>query len=132
MTRNLKLFILFSLLWSVPFYTALNWVQADEATRGPWMLLFSTLYGVGFSIAGKQLGKHDDQSRVRYSLGIRYGFASLLSSALVGVIWVIVWKPSQLQSFVLYFGTSIIIGLAIASYLSRHGIKGMPKKELFK
>lgn len=132
MTRNLKLFILFSLLWSVPFFAVLNWVQADESARGPWMLLFSTLYGLGFAIAGKQLGKKDDQHKVRYSLGIRYGFASLLASAFVGSIWIIFWHPDQLGSFAFSYITAVIIGLAIAYYLSRKGIKGVPKREIFK
>lgn len=132
MTRNLKLFILFSLLWSIPFFVALNWVQADSNSRGPWMLLFSTVYGVGFSIVAKNLGKRDDQHKVRYSLGVRYGFASLLASAFVGSIWIILWQPDQLGSFAFSYITAVIIGLAIAYYLSRKGIKGMPKKEIFK
>jgi hypothetical protein len=129
MTRNLKIFALFSFLWSLPFFAFLNWVLENSDRRGPLMLLASLVFGIGFSIAGKRLG-HSDHEVVSYPKGLRYGLVAGVIPSVVGGIWVIGWHKDHLSYLVSYI-VSIFIGLVIYYAIARRTIKGMPKRKLF-
>lgn len=131
MTRNLKLFALFSALWSVPFFMVLHWMLFNPEVRGPIMLLAAPLYGIGFSVAGHHLGKRDDQSKVRYGLRTRYGLTSTIVSILAGGVWIVGWRHDHWWELVVY-GLILVVGLIITYIISKNSIKSIPKGQLFK
>jgi MFS family permease len=131
MTRNLKLFALFSVVWSIPFFMVLHWMLFNPESRGPIMLLASPIYGIGFSVAGHHLGKRDDQSKVRYGLGIRYGLTSTIASILVAGVWIVGWRHNHSWELLVY-GIILVLGLGVAYILSKNSIKSIPKQKLFK
>jgi uncharacterized membrane protein YeaQ/YmgE (transglycosylase-associated protein family) len=129
MTRNLKLFTLFSVIWSIPFFIMLEWVLQNPDTRGPLMLLTSLIFGIGFSIVGKQLGKKEKP--VRYALGLRYGLIAGVIPSVLGAIWVLGWHGNQINYLLSYIG-AIVLCILIYYVLNQKTIKGITKKELFK
>ncbi len=131
MTRNLKLFAIFSFLWSIPYFVFLNWTLYSPDKRGVLMLPIYFIFGAGFSIAGHRLGKREDQHKVRYSFGIRYATTAVIVSTLVGVAWVAFWQPHHIWWLVSYIA-NVVVFLIIVYVYSRQSIKGIPKKELFK
>jgi FtsH-binding integral membrane protein len=130
MTQNLRIFTLFSLIWSLSFFATLNWCLENTSTRGPLILLASLIFGVGFSIAGSQLGKHE-QKRVSYPLGLRYGLVAGIVPSIVGSIWVLGWQSDKLGYLAAYIG-AILLSFAIYIAIGKKTIKGITKKELFK
>jgi hypothetical protein len=130
MTRNLKLYALFCVLWSVPFFMVLHWMLFNPETRGPIMLLAGPIYGIGFGLAGAWLGSRDSQRAVRYSLGSRYGMTSSVISALAGTIWMVCWRREYLWTIPIY----IAITAAFTWYFmvrDRKNIKGTAKERIF-
>lgn len=131
MTANLKLYVLFSILWSVAFFTALNWGTANSEERWPYILISAVTYGLGFALIGYLLGKPDDQSKVRYNLEQAYTATSNITSAVIGSIWIVFFKPQDRWTLAVYL--PIIVIVAFIGYLNyKKSIKGMDKKELFK
>jgi hypothetical protein len=131
MTNNLKLYILFSLLWSIVFFAALNWGTAESSSRWPYITLSAVIYGSGFALVGYILGKQDDQSKARYSLEHAYSATSQIVSVTVGAIWIIFFRPQQSWFLLMYIPFFAL--LAILGYINyKKSIKGMDKKELFK
>jgi predicted MFS family arabinose efflux permease len=131
MTRNLKRYAFFSVIWSLLFFTALNWGTAAAEQRGPYILLAAVVYGVGFALMGGFLGKRDDESKVRYSLGQAYSAVSNLASAAIGGVWIVLFRPEQLWQFALYSAViAAIFIIGIVNY--RRSIKGMSNKDLFR
>jgi hypothetical protein len=130
MTRNLKLFTIFSIVWPLPFLLVLHWALYDLDKRGPVLFVSSIILGIGFSIAGKQLGKRDDQSKVRYNLAARYILVSSLIPTLEVILLIIGWQKDQ--SWRLYPAIASILFTFLIIYLfSRNSIKGMRKGKLF-
>jgi hypothetical protein len=130
MTRNLKLFMLFSVVWSVPFFAVLEWMLQNPNTRGPLMPFASIAYGIGFSIAGRYFGRKEDKVS-RAPIGLRYGlFAGLIASAM-GLLWALIWHRDHVSYIVSYL---IAISLCFVIYfvLAKLTYKGITKKELFK
>ncbi len=130
MTANLKKFTIFSAVWSLLFYIALNWGVNNQARYGALILLFSLIYGIGFSIAGKRLGKADDDSRVRYNLGAAYGAVATLIPSSFGAIWVLLFQREDLWQIIFYLLPMLIVFI-IGIYQYKRTIKGMKKEKLF-
>jgi surface polysaccharide O-acyltransferase-like enzyme len=131
MTPNLKLFVLFSFIWSIPFFAFLNWTLENSNTRGPWMIAASTIFAVGFTLAGRQLGKRENKA-LRSPLALSYGLVAGVIPALVGCVWLLVWQPNNWLGMMLYFTGAIIVSLIIYCVLNKKTIKGITKRELFK
>jgi hypothetical protein len=131
MTENLKKFTVFTVVWSAPFFFALNWGVDNSEQYGALIVLFSLIYGLGFSIAGKQLGKRDDDSRVRYNLGAAYGAVATLIPSSFGVAWVIGWQRKDLWQIILYLLPMIAV-FTVGIYQYKRTIKGMKKEKLFR
>ena len=136
MTKNLKIYISISILWSVAFFTVLRWALEDPDHRWPALLANSLIYASGYAVGGSQLGKRDDQSRTRLPLGPAYGLASTFTSALVGVIYVMIAGVSG-TDFDSGLATGLVAGSIVASLIlffvmKKRMIKGIPSKDLFK
>ncbi len=130
MTHNLKLYLTFSILWSLPFFATLNWALVDEEHRWPVIWGAALVYGLGFAVIGKYLGKRDDDTQVSYSLRYAYPAVSNLSSALVGGIWIVFFHPEELWQLGLYLVViALLIGIGLRQY--KRSIKGMSNRELF-
>jgi FtsH-binding integral membrane protein len=129
MTHNLKFFALFSFIWSLPFFVVLEWVVQNSDKRGPLMLPTSILFGIGFSVAGRQFGKREKP--VRYALRLRYGLIAGVIPSVIGSIWVLGWHRSQINYLLSYVG-AIVLCILIYYALNRKTFKGITKKELFK
>lgn len=130
MTRNLKLYLAFSLTWSVTFFTALNWGLADPRDRWPYIIAASVTYGLGFALVGYLLGRPDDQGAVRYDLRRAYSAVSNVASAVVGTLWIIFFQPSGLAGIPIYLA-AIVVFWTIGAMQARRSIKGMSAEELF-
>ena len=131
MTANLKIYILFSILWSVCFFVALNWGTALSSDRWPQIVIAAIIYAVGFAGVGYSLQKSDNQSKVRFSLEHAYSAVSQIVSVIIGSIWLILFKSKDAWTLALYLPFFTIF--AILGYLEyKKSIKGMDKKELFK
>ncbi len=131
MTTNLKLYAIFSILWSIGFFYALNWGTSASEERWPYIVISAITYGLGFAIVGFLLGKSDDQSKVRYSLSAAYSATSNIVSAIIGSIWIVFFKPQDRWTLAVYL--PIIAIVAYIGYLTyKKSIKGMDNKELFK
>lgn len=130
MTRNLKAYLVFSIIWSVLFFAVLGWGIANSAERWPYILLAAVTYGGGFGLVGYYFGKRDDQSRVRYSLGDAYGATSNLTSAVIGSIWIVLFRPGDAWTVAIYLLLMAVVAvLGLIKY--RKSIKGMKNTELF-
>ena len=123
MTKNLKIFTLFSFLWSIPYFMVLNWMLYDSNKRGIVMLPTYLVFGAGFSIAGQKLGKRDDQRKVRYSIWVRYVTVAVISSAIVGGIWVAIWQRNRAW-WLLSYVVNVAAFLVVIYIYSRRSIKG--------
>lgn len=130
MTKNLKWYLAFAAAWSVAFFTALDWGLGDPRYRWPYIITASILYGVGFYVVGYLLGKHDDQSAVRYDLRLAYSAVSNLASAVIGTVWIVLFQPSGLPGVPVYLAALAIVW-AIGITRARRTIKGIPAEELF-
>lgn len=130
LTKNLKLYLLFCIVWSLLFFTALNYALLMPEQRWPLVVISALVYGVGFWIVGYMLGKRDDQSKVRYGLEDAYSATSNISSAIIGGLWILFFKLESAWALVIYF--LIIVTVAFIGYSKyRKSIKGMKNKELF-
>lgn len=131
MTRNLKLYAIFSILWSVAFFACLQVLLADPQKYSLLLTVTAFTYALGFALVGWLLSKTDDQSRVRYSLSWRYSLISTIASFVIGAGWVVLFRPSAWPSLVIYL---LIASLFLMpEHLSeRRSIKGVTKRELFK
>lgn len=131
MTRNLKLFALFSLIWSVAFFSILHWALFDPENRWPTILTAAISYGLGFALMGFLLGKNDLLRHTRRNLGLWYYGVSQIASLLVGGIWILFWKAEEIETLTIM---SVIFAffLAVAALTSRKKIKGIEKEKLFK
>lgn len=131
MTKKLKLYLILSIIWSVVFFTVLNWGTANSDVRWPYILVSAATYGLGFALVGFLFGKQDDQSKVRYSLSSAYAATSNITSAIIGSLWIIFFKSKDVWTLAVYI--PIIVFVAIIGYFNyKKSIKGMDKKELFK
>lgn len=99
----------------------------NQDVRGPVMLPAALLYGIGFSLAGQQLGKRDYQRQVRYGLGLRYSITSVAASLIV----VIFWRPDYWW-MVASYGLMALAIFIVNGLIAKNGIKGMPKGRIFK
>jgi hypothetical protein len=130
MTKNLKLFALFSLVTSIIFFAILDWMLKAPKSRGLIMGIVYIRFAAGFSFMGRYLGKRDDQRSVRYSLRIRYGTVAPLIATIVGAAWILIWHRQYLVALVIYLAV-IIVCLAVMATFSKVGIKGTPKSKMF-
>lgn len=131
MTKNLKWYLAFSVLWSVAFFAVLNsWLSVPA---GPWLQIAAAgvIYGVGFAVLGSLLGRGDAQSEVRYSLGYAYAAVGNIASATVGVLWVVFFRPVTFWDTVPYLSI-IAVFAVIGAVQARRSIKGMSNSVLFR
>lgn len=131
MTRNLKLYLAFSVVWSVAFFAALNWGLADPERRWPCIAAAGIGYGLGFAVLGFLLGRADDQSAVRYDLGRAYSAVSTSASAAIGTLWIIFFRPSDIVAVPIYLAVIAVLWI-ISAVQARRTIKGMSAEDLFK
>lgn len=130
MTSNLKKFMAFSVVWSILFYTGLNWGVIDSEHRWPVILMCSLIYGIGFNLMGKRLGRADDGSKVRYSLGLAYGAVATLIPSSFGIAWLLLFHHQETWHLIFYL-LPILIIFSYGMLLYRRTIKGMKKEKLF-
>jgi hypothetical protein len=131
MTRNLKVFAAFSLGWSVAFFAVLNWGTEASSERWPYIVAAAAAYGTGFALVGRWLGKHDDQSKVRYSLEHAYSATSNLISAGAGSLWIGLFRPQESWFLAVYL--PLVLALAWLGFRSyQRSIKGIKSDQLFK
>ena len=118
------------MLWSVGFFIALDWGTAEADERGIYIALAAITYAVGFTVAGYLLGKPDDQSKVRYNLKDAYAAVSNITSAIMGSIWLVFFKPQDAWTLGIYLPIIVLVGWI--GYLNyKKSVKGMDNKELF-
>lgn len=130
MTRNLKWYLAFSVVWSVTFFTTLNWGLADPRYRWPYIVAASIIYGLGFALTGYLLGRPDDQSAVRYDLRRAYSAVSNLASATIGTLWILFFQPSGLRWIPVYLAVAAVFW-TVGGLQARQSIKGMSAEDLF-
>ena len=131
MTKNLKRYLAFSLLWSAAFFAVLNsWLRVPA---GPWLQIAAAavIYGIGFAVLGSLLGRGDTQSEVRYGLGYAYAAVGNIASAAIGVVWVVFFRPITLWDTVPYLSVIAVFAL-IGAVQARRSIKGMSNSVLFR
>jgi hypothetical protein len=129
-TRNLKVFAGFSVIWSLAFFVVLNWATLNSEQRWPAILGAAVVYGTGFAVVGRFLGRRDDQSSVRYSLEYAYSATSHWISAVIGSLWMLFFRPSDAWFLLLYL--PVITLLAWLGYRSyQKSIKGIKSSKLF-
>jgi hypothetical protein len=131
MTKNLKLFSLFCLLWSTLFYSILQWVSLNQDARVIPEIVATIVYTIGFGVVGTYLGKGDSIRDVRFALSVWYGVIAVLIPVAVGAIWLVGWQAGdRVTPFVFAFFT--VLALSTGYLLSRNKIKDMSKEELFR
>jgi hypothetical protein len=130
MTRNLKAYLAFSVVWSLTFFTSLNWGLVDPRYRWPYIIAASVIYGLGFALVGYLLGRPDDQSAVRYDLRRAYSAVSNIASATIGTLWIIFFQPSGRAGIPIYI-TILVAFWIVGGIQARCSIKGMSAEELF-
>lgn len=130
MTKNLKLFALMSLVWSVVFFATLHWALFDPDSRGLFIAGAAITYGLGFGLGGYVFGKRDSARNSRLNLGLWYSMTSNIASMLVGSLWVLIFRRDEWPTLVIM---AVIFGLIsiIAALSSRKSIKGIEKEKLF-
>ncbi len=130
MTKNLKLYAAFTIVWSIIFYTVLNWGVADPNHRWPVMWTGAFVYGTGFTFVGKYLGRRE-KGQVRHNVRLAYVATSMGLSGIIGALWVALFHPEQWWQILVF---AIIAGgftwHVFVKY--RHSVKGMKGEELFK
>lgn len=109
MTKNLKWFVAFSLIWSVVFYMSLNWAINETADLTP--ILLSIIYGFGFYIVGNQLGEKEGKVKNK-NLSSFYALSALFISFITAVVWITWWQPEQM-SFLIYLAAAYIVAIVI-------------------
>lgn len=70
MTRNLRLFAAFCVLWSVAFFYVLNWALYAPEERSLYILVAAITYGIGFGISGFLFGRADSARNSRLNLAL--------------------------------------------------------------
>lgn len=130
MTKNLKWYSVFGAMWSLAFFTALNWGLVDPRYRWPYIIAASITYGLGYALMGYLLGRSDDQGAVRYDLRRAYSAVSNVASAVIGTLWIIFFQPSGLVGVPIYL-TAIAVLWTVGAMQARRSIKGMSAEELF-
>jgi len=131
MTRNLKWYLVFSVVWSVAFFAVLNSWLSLPAGAWPEIAVAGVIYGVGFAVLGSLLGRGDAQSKVRYSLGYAYGAVGNIASAAIGTLWVVLFRPGTPLDTVPYLSI-IAVFAVIGAVQARRSIKGMSNAALFR
>ncbi len=131
MTKNLKILAGLSLIWSVAFFSVLNWALYNPDQRWPFITVAAITYGLGFGLAGWQLGKRDSARPVRYNLGFAYSMTSNLASLLVGSLWVLLFRQNEWPTLVIMLVIFSLVTL-ILGITGKNDIKGIPKDRLFK
>jgi len=131
MTKNLKWFLAFSLLWSAAFFAVLH--SSLRVPAGPWLQVgaAAVIYGIGFAVLGSLLGRGDAQSEVRYSLGYAYAAVGNIASATVGVLWIVFFRPYTFWDTVPYLSI-IAVFAVIGAVQARRSIKDMSNSVLFR
>ena len=131
MTRNLKIFTVLSLAWSVLFFSVLHWALFSPDERGGWIIAAAVTYGLGFALMGLLLGMNDKARNTRLNLGLWYAFLASLASSIVGGIWILFFRPDEWESLLIMLAiSSVIFGIQFAA--THKSIKGIARKELFK
>lgn len=129
-TRNLKWYAGFAIVWSTAFFAALDWGLAQPRERFLAIIGASVLYGAGFWVMGYALGRDDDQSAVRYDLRRAYSAVSNIASAAVGTVWILGFQRSGMPGIPIYLG-GVALFWTLGALQARKSIKGMPAEELF-
>lgn len=130
MTKNLKLYSLFAVVWSVVFYLILNWGVGDANRRWPVMWSVGLVYGCGFAAVGKYLGRRE-KGPIRHNVRATYVATSMLISGSIDALWVILFQPNQwVELLIFVLIASGFTGYTFVKY--RDSIKGMKGEELFK
>lgn len=130
MTKNLKWYLMFSVVWSLAFFTVLDWGIADPQSSRPYVLGAAIAYGLGFALVGHLLGRPDDQAAVRYDLRSAYAAVSSLVSAAIGTLWILFFQPSAIRGIPVYLAAIAALWV-IGAIHAKRSIKGTSAKELF-
>ena len=131
MTSNLKWYMVFSALWSLPFFAVLHWALFDQQNRWQYILVAALAYGIGFAIVGALLGRHDSQAKTRYNLSLLYGLTSNSISFFIGALWILLFRGSHWWELIAA-GMFMVVSVCLQLLANRGRIKGMNKGELFK
>lgn len=91
----------------------------------------ATGYGALMLITGKTLGEKDKLKNSYADLGFNYHLTTFLVVNIVGIIWIISFRPNDLV-YQIISTLSWLIGLLIHFLESSKSLKGYSKEESFK
>jgi hypothetical protein len=132
MTTNLKRYTIFSIMWSIVYFGALNWLLKTNGAEYTGIVAFvAVFYSLGFALMGHLLGKSDSTRDTRANLPLSYFRAACLSSWSVGTLWVLLFRQEEWRLPVIM---AVVFGffLTISTLNSRRTVKGISKDELFR
>jgi hypothetical protein len=131
MTKNLKLFTFFCVIWALVYTSVLyRLIETGKPLTLSLMSWFVVLTVVLTSVE-RELLKRDNQRKVRYHLPLRYSILSAITSSAVSAIWILAWKQ-EIWSVLILWIVSILVILGIAASISKERIKSIRIKDLFK
>jgi len=130
MTRNLRLFAIFSAWWAVVYLAVLYWQVLQAHAPAGVMASTFIFFIVLLTSAEAYLARTDNPREVRYGLRVRYSGISAAASCSVSAIWIVVLRHKLWLAIGLGLA-SVIVVLAVAWLSGQDKIKGMPKEQLF-
>ena len=129
MTRQLRQFASFSLLWTV-VYALMIYSFVRRGVAAGALVSVATLFTIALSTAETSWRRHDDQRRVRYSLNLRYTLVTIVASSLGTAVWTLGFQHNGWLFLLIEIGT--VVALVGAHLLvDRTRIKGMSRQQLF-
>ncbi len=127
-TPNLKKFAALTALYSVCFYYLLFAFHAHKIWIG--ITIAAAAYGILMFLTGMYFGKRDPIRKSRKDLDFMYHLATFVIVNSIGLIAVLLAKPTELLSY--FYGTGFWgIGLLMHYISSRNSLKGMRGKDVF-
>jgi hypothetical protein len=131
MTRNLKRFVVFSILWTVPYFAAMHSLLLGSGVHSGPMTSVTILFVVLLSTVQRNLMDRDDRRAVRYDLDLRYAIVAVMASSVVFLVWVFA-VPSHAVALLMGNAFAAAVLIAVNYFHGRSRIKGMSNEELFR
>ncbi len=131
MTKNLKHFLIFSIIWAAAFLAALLFgIHRDQATSSVYLSFFVVFVVVQTSVQ-RYLADHDSQRATRINLPACYAVISASASLIVTCGWLVAWRQSVWLVALAAIGSVIVVCLTAAT-INKGKIKATKKEDLFK
>lgn len=130
MTRNLKIFLTFCLLWAAIFFAILiNGLKNHQATSGAYLSWFVVFVVVQSSVQ-RYLASHDSQRASRINLPAWYACISAAASLVVTCGWIMVWHNNIGLAIAAAAGSVATVCIT-AFTMSKGRLKASKKEDLF-